>query len=48
LTELEELERDEILVSLPDERARIGTHFESLIAKLSTEFDVDTRGMKKQ
>jgi len=48
LVELEELERDEILVLPPDERARIGAHFESLIAKLSADFDVDTSGMEKQ
>lgn len=48
LAELEDLERDEILVLPPDERARIDAHFESLVAKLSADFDVDTSGMEKQ
>ncbi len=48
LAELEELERDEILVLPPAERARVSAHFESLVARLSADFDVDTSGMEKQ
>jgi len=48
LAELEELERDGVLVLSPDERARVGAHFDRLTARLSADFDVDTSGMEKQ